>query len=537
MTSLHEERNSSNSWGDWMAESCGVDLFGCDANCSAASRKVLGAALRLQSPHMNEPDGEVEYELLHDELLESLLAEQSIRSRSERDQQLLRRCSSELTASSVATIPEHAPEPPSSSAAAMDESPRKRRRPLHHLSRRSNNNSNNSNASPPRIRVTPPRRQVSVASEGSTNKSVVSLGALAEAQSGLPDPSTYLHVHCRMQKDKGKGEPVGSIICAKGREACLEKLRAKMLLLTDVVMDEKKGPATMKRRKARVMEVYDNFIETRSLIELKMGFLSMTYGVLLRWDKGNTKLVTLVVLRKMCNESFYPKRSLRSEPQWGPTTSPSKQASLRDVIGDNAILQRQDGTEVTLLEPPYRMPRPANFEPSVFTATALSATGLSRKSNWTVKLSYEGHSESFLLTWDEKQQCLTPKLGQALTFTTGKHDLQLSNLDLTLYEHRLRRRTYRRHVATMKIPLTNVEPQPSSSRKMTRVIVPFKFDDDVTIALGLILKSDYVHWLKQELELRRREESSVPSWRRASADDEDSENHDPWDWIYSICVC
>ncbi|GKY96590.1 hypothetical protein MPSEU_000618600 [Mayamaea pseudoterrestris] len=594
-SSNNNHRNSAvSSWSDWMAESCvSIDLFGCDVGQCANPGNVLNAALRLQTPPVASAcvntnarqdcsNTDVDYEQLHDKFLESLLAEQSKLSRNRSDDDgndgmQIHRTNSELTASTVATMStvataatstihphQQAPDPPGAAVTVEPDSPRKRRRPLG-LSRSNRNNSNisatSSNTATNKrdataaagIRVAP-RRQVSITSTRSecSTRSVVSLGALADAQAA--DPSLYLHAHCRMQKDKGKGDEVGANICAKGRDACLEKLRAKMHLLTDVVLDDRKGPATMKRRKARIHQDLDNFCETRSLIELRMGFLSMTYGVLLRWDKSKTDQVTLVVLRKLCHESFYPKAP-RREPAWTPTynataaaVTPPKLAQgsslLRDVIGNrHAILQRQDGTEVELLEPPYRVPRPLTFEPSVLTVTALYATGLSKKSNWTVKLSYEGQSESILLSWDEEQRCFTPKLGQALMYCAGTTDLQPTSLDLTLYEHRLRRRSYRRHILTTKVSLLNIEAQPSSSRRMTRLTVPCKHDADATISVGVLLKSDHVVWLRQELDMRRKEETatglSFLPWRRFSVveEEQDQENRDPWDWIYSICVC
>lgn len=53
--------------------------------------------------------------------------------------------------------------------------------------------------------------------------------------------------------------------------------------------------ATSKKRKAMV--------ETRSLLTLRMGFVSISYGILLQWD-CSSKSVELIVLRKMCREDF-----------------------------------------------------------------------------------------------------------------------------------------------------------------------------------------------------------------------------------------
>lgn len=552
----HSHNHNHHPWSDWLSERCHVDaLFGCDSGKSALLPSHTAAAAL---------SADANYELLHDEFLESLLAEQSKLSRDRPP--ALELSNSELTASTIGTelIEEEDDEhddgennnnnsnknggDTASLASLGSHAVRKRRR----LLRRSR-------SSPPRSRG-PPRRSRSMVSECSS-RSVVSLHALAESTQPMTDPSIYLHPLVRMQKDKGRGEPVGACICAKGRDACMEKLRAKMALLTDVVMDERRGPATMKRRKARTAAEYDNFCETRSLIELKLGFLSMTYGVLLRWDKGKTAQVTLVVLRKMCSESFYPTKSVTtslptssSSSKGHESASPSSSSHPHVVADKHAILQRHDGTEVTLLEPPYYIPRPAQFGPTQLTVTTLYAAGLSRKSNWTVKLAYDGHSESILLTFDEHRHCFVPKLGEALVYTSKHYQHELQTLDITLYEHRLRSRSYRRHVCSMQVPLANMDPQPSSSRKLTRLVLPCKHDADATVAIGVVLQSDYVHWARQELELRRREElrSRRPFTMQYNRnrhrqhngeddyrdDNEDmQQDDDPWDWIYSICVC
>ena len=44
-------------------------------------------------------------------------------------------------------------------------------------------------------------------------------------------------------------------------------------------------------------------VETRSLLTLRMGFVSMSYGILLQWD-SEQRLVDLIVLRKMCRDDF-----------------------------------------------------------------------------------------------------------------------------------------------------------------------------------------------------------------------------------------
>lgn len=114
------------------------------------------------------------------------------------------------------------------------------------------------------------------------------------------DPNDYLEESVELQKDKGKGLPLGTAICAKGRPAVLEKLRAKMKILAQVVLDGKS--ASLKRKHATITQETPN-VETRSLLEIKMGFLSMQYGILLHWTPQGR--VSFCVLRKQCADVFY----------------------------------------------------------------------------------------------------------------------------------------------------------------------------------------------------------------------------------------
>jgi hypothetical protein len=549
------------SWTEWM-DTCGVDLFGCDENCSPR-RGALNSALKLQKGS-DQPDLHcLDYASLHDEFLESLLSEQT-------------RLNGESSHSSEDDIVEPSSPQPSSSRSLLRHQPgggapgtpphRKRRRQIQLQSRSSSLSSAASSVLARSSKASGSGRSSSLKeSQGSSqpgdsknnnNKSVeISFDEIARLQ--LPDPDTYVHPLCRMQKDKGRGEEVGASICAKGRDACLEKLRVKMRLLTDIVLDASKGPATMKRRRAKVMQQYDNFTETRSLIELKMGFLSMTYGVLLRWDTTVTGKVTLVVLRKMCHESFYPSDKNSSKGRQQPeqvlsscssfASSTTSFSTVRDVVDSkNAIIQRPDGTEVTLLEPPYLVPRPASFEPSFLHASVLHATGMNRRSHWTVKLIYDTVVVNVLLTWNESRRCFLPKPGEDAPMRHAVTSLSLASLTVKLFEHRLRRRSYRRLITTMTIPLANLEAQPLATAKPVHLLVPCKHDDDASIAIGLALCSDYGYWLARELETRRRLEGSGlgASPRRGAhlrsselyeEDSRDDHENYLWDWI--CCVC
>jgi hypothetical protein len=116
--------------------------------------------------------------------------------------------------------------------------------------------------------------------------------------------------------------------------------------------------------------------------------------------------------------------------------------------------------------------------------------------------------------------------------------MNLSTLEVSLFEHRLKRRGYRRHIFTTTVPLANLEAQPSSGNpKVTRIMVPCQqllpCDQDASIALGVSLCSDYAHWLNKELELRRREE--VRAGVKPAVVEPDKDDDDAWDWI--CCVC
>lgn len=570
------------AWLDWI-ETCGAELFGCDDECTGTGlgRVVLGDALAVKnSPNKEHSSQPVNFEALHDEFLESLLLEQAdatnTNTKTARDDDsdkgsanwTLDNVSSMSLSNSVSMDSSTQKTDNEESENGASPSTRKRRRavklPKHHVRRGNGKVAPNQQQQQQQHPNLPPRNQhekhSSQDKDNSSSSASTTLNLAELSRTEFPDPRTYLHPLCRMQKDKGKGEAVGSNICAKGRDACLEKLRTKMQLLTEIAMQGGgalttldavgKKSAMMKRRKAKISERCENFTETRSLIELRMGFLSMQYGVLLRWDTSRTR-VTLVVLRKMCHSTFYPVHksmnnsaaNMQQQPMTNWSLQESSSPQVRDVVGDkHAILQRPDGTEVTLLEPPYRVKRPEHFEPTVLEVSVLFASGLSRRSNWTVQLNYDTCTQNILLGWDPELGCLSPKLGDALKHGLLTQDLDLSCLEIKLFEHRLRRKNQRRLVSTMKVPLTNLKAQPSVGGKASRMKIPCQDDHDASIALDLLLKSDYAHWLNKELDARRREEVSGFSWRAAYFvpdkkldTEEQEEENDPWEWICSVC--
>ena len=583
-TSREQKKRSKHEGSGWMdfdwIDTCGVDLLGVcngDHDCvggsvgggSKNSSGTFGDALTVQNvPPINSTTIE-DFEALHDEFLESLLMEEAANSTTLKDDDpsrsaswILEKNSSSMSLNSAETnnIVTDEDDSDNETSRKRQRSVKLHRRTTPPTMRRGGNNKvaplqESSHTTTAKVKIPQHRTHDDSANKSIGGNSAVNLADLSQGQA--PDANTFLHPQCRMQKDKGKGEAVGSNICAKGRDACMTKLRTKMQLLTEIAFsnsDAKKGSATMKRRKARVSERCENFTETRSMIELKMGFLSMQYGVLLRWETNRTGRVTLVVLRKMCHGSFYPPKALQPFQQ---QTSPPYQA--RDVVGDcNAISHHGDETEVSLLEPPFHHSRPELFEPTVLSVAVLYAAGLSKRSNWTVQLSYGDTKQTVYLGWDPKMACLCPKpaysIGSAAA-TAGQPKLKLKlphaavqdlqSLEIELFEHRLKRWNQRRLVSTMKVPLANLKPQPSVGGKPSRMKIPCQDDHDASIAIDLFLQSDYCLWFHKELEARRRQDEArgfmwrAPYFATTEAaesleEDEDIEN-DPWQWICSVC--
>ena len=329
-----------------------------------------------------------------------------------------------------------------------------------------------------------------------------------------PPPHSFVHANCRMQKDKGKGELPGIDVCAEGRNACLHKLREKMELLAQATLSNTSGNAEMKRRRARIVDVTSEHAETRSIIQLRMGFLSMQYGVLLRWDR-TTHLITFVVLRKMCSESFYskalPSSSSTVEPapkppqKPPPVTKPSTYELQNVVDGNHAILQLADGCEVALLEPPYFIDRPDTFTPSVLRVNVTNVNGLKPLSTWIVKITLQNVPQTLRLGWNnqvEPRKSGPAKLKLEWQLPPSSIDLQL---EVIVSEQR--RRENRRTLLHTTIPVPLSFLSPSSSRKTAKSKeVVIGMDDASSLTLEIHHQSDFAHWLQREVDARKGQE-------------------------------
>ena len=77
-------------------------------------------------------------------------------------------------------------------------------------------------------------------------------------------------------------------------------------------------------------------VETRSLLTLRMGFVSMSYGILLQWD-SEQKLVDLIVLRKMCRDDFLERTNEEVTDSSTAAAAKSKQSTESSTSGTTTL--------------------------------------------------------------------------------------------------------------------------------------------------------------------------------------------------------
>ncbi|KAL3910912.1 MAG: hypothetical protein SGILL_007498, partial [Bacillariaceae sp.] len=295
------------------------------------------------------------------------------------------------------------------------------------------------------------------------------------AKKELKPPAKYVHEQCILQKDKGRGERLKTSISAKGREPCLDKLRDKMKLVLQVSSPtgpslplgkvptgqhaRRKSTATtgMKRRMAKIAAIGSTYIETRSMLELQLGFLTMHYGLLIHWDTVETGKIVFICLRKMCHDSFYskvpdllPAPTMILQKQQRKSSSrlvvkSRKEATpplvVRNHQGNHAIYQRTSGsTEVVLVDGAYRVPQPKAFAPSVLSVDIHDVTGLDHKrSQWTLSVTFDGHTEIAHLEYNPETKAFkttrtSPCKWEMATPQTTSFDL--AGLEIRLFEQR-----------------------------------------------------------------------------------------------------
>ena len=115
----------------------------------------------------------------------------------------------------------------------------------------------------------------------------------------------FFHPECNLYKEKGTSKD--SSPSAVGREAAVAKLMEKLSLLSEIESGKYGKGADMLRSDAVAIPIQGftglEAIETRSIFTLRMGFVSLNYGIVLQWDL-ESKLVKQVVLVKMCRDDF-----------------------------------------------------------------------------------------------------------------------------------------------------------------------------------------------------------------------------------------
>jgi hypothetical protein len=547
-----EEAAALSSWVDYIIdgnnafcgifESCGSQFLsvGVADHPTRRRRGMEGCSESLQcasSGRRSNSWSVAEFADAHDALIDSLLSE----ARKQQQQLVYRRASGDTGSSSLT----------GSSGDVLSDS---------------NNNVNSSisstHSSIPSWTFSPTSSMSS--SEGSSRKRQRPLQATLSSRRALMNttihledldtksckaPEDFLHPHCRLQKDKGKGEEVGSNICAKGIHPCLAKLRAKIHLLV-THCDPKNAQnttATMKRKPAIVSADFSNFTETRSLLTLRLGFLSMTYGILLRWDKSHTEKVVLLVLRKNCHDSFYSAVQPRLSPApITPTCSSEEIPYPRRPQPPQAPIT-ESGLEVALLTPPFLVPRPQQFPPSQISVAISYASKLSNKSHWTIQLALADQVENIVLTYDKHTDLFLPKLGSTLKyeFEEKPRDDDLS-LEIKVLEH-LRRKSQRILRASMRVPTESLEPSasPDTNKPMSlRIPCP----DGATIFLEVSVVSERIVWERAELEARKQRANSIPSSKilpsfvrqpdRPSIEADGGKHYNassPWSWLCMVC--
>ncbi|CAJ1947815.1 unnamed protein product [Cylindrotheca closterium] len=395
-------------------------------------------------------------------------------------------------------------------------------------------------------------------------------------QKRLPEPISFVHPHAQLQKDKGRGVALGSNICAEGKDATLEKLRDKMKLVIQVRGNERKS--SLLKRDAKISQETPSFIETRSMIEMKLGFLSLQYGLLLRWDRKTGK-VRFVCLRKMCHESFYKVAQQQTSTIQAIQIQKSEldatpfivTASQNGIGGANhAIYQRVSGTEVVFVSEPYRIEPPDSFAPSIITLQIQSVTGIHPKQKWSMNVTFAGHSEMAILEYSKDKKRFVPKrpsmvweVPQQATNQNNatnsnletieeyngddeekRNDLDpsLLNLEIRLFEKQKRRSSSSRLSASMTLPLASLIAQPTATNfKSWSLTMPFGNAGKLT--LNLQHRSDYTHWLYRELDQRRLEEVSClqqeqEAWNRQQQEiwEEQPASPDFYDWLCGVCL-
>lgn len=226
--------------------------------------------------------------------------------------------------------------------------------------------------------------------------------------STVKNPVDYFHPQCMLMKEspkpksklpgfggmngnnsKGKNKnnhQDENAPSAMGKEATLEKLNNKLSMLVDIESGKFGKAAEMLRsdavafalrggeedpdddentRAQKLAEAPVTKVETRSILTLRMGFVSMSYGILLQWDCAS-QMVELIVLRKMCRDDFLKRKGEndRSDQSYHSiSASNNRRRSDASLVPANGSAGSKSNRPPKKLPPkPALIPVPASLE-------------------------------------------------------------------------------------------------------------------------------------------------------------------------------
>ena len=256
-----------------------------------------------------------------------------------------------------------------------------------------------------------------------------------------------------------------------------------------------------------------------------------------------------MVLRKMCHDSFYSKIAKPVKLSTAANNNVARADReppplvIKTMVGNHAIYQRKLGTEVVLVDPPFQVPQPEDFAPSILSVEINSAVGLSKKSRWTISLTFDGHTKATQLQWNDQTKSLQPskkELDKMEWEMDNITSFDLAGLEVRLFEQQNRRKAHSRLAATMTMPLGGLVAQPSTAAATSwQLTIPCTHDPKASLTFSVVHHSDYAHWLYKELDARRREEVKGFVWkapfRRVIKPVTSHDNDDLWDWVCGQC--
>lgn len=353
-----------------------------------------------------------------------------------------------------------------------------------------------------------------------------------------------IHPDAILQKDKGSGSLLGSSISARGRAGVMQKLREKMDIMIEV--EDNRTSAVLTRIQAIETKRIGDFIETRSIIGLKMGFLNVKYGVLLHWKQDG--MVYFICLRKMCSKSFLKvsttpqgikhSRSMPSLQNTHPIMS-DEECSLRTSTSlkntSNSIhiediqLLPSSGSRPRnsssgplfngkpILQPPYYVPRPKSFPPPSLEVVVLRARGLQAKKGMNFQQKSPNPFVRVSIGEESYKTNVVKKSKNPIFGGENKGDnhfilnCTMDNLWVEIFDSISP--TESKLIGFCHLPVSIVEPQPQDGNIPAKEVTlpckmvcasnasknhtPFGF-----ITLSLIHRNAYTCWAKEELKAR-----------------------------------